>query len=177
MRIGLDIDNTICNTEELYNELADIYMKEKDISLEEFNSNYIEDFYINNIYSIIRDNVLKKDFYDVYSKLSKNNEIIFITARSDTFIPGFDRMTEETLSWLLRNNISYDKYYGSCYKEGKALACLREKVDIMIDDDFNNYLAFKDKGIKTLLFDDKGRHMDILDRVESWKDIERIIND
>ena len=49
MRIGIDIDNTICNTEELFYELANTYMTSKNISVEEFNDKYLDDFYIKNI--------------------------------------------------------------------------------------------------------------------------------
>lgn len=175
MRIGLDIDNTICNTEELFYELANTYMAAKNISIEEFNDKYLEDFYVKNILKIINNNTLKPGFMEVFEKISLDNEIIIITARSDNYIPGFDRMTEATKAWLSSKGIRFDKYYGSCYKEAKAKICVDEKIDLMIDDDFNNYLACKKMNINTLLFDDKKRYLDVTDRVESWEEIEKIV--
>lgn len=175
MRIGIDIDNTICNTEELFLDLANNYMNTKNISVEDFNDKYLEDFYIKNILKIINNNTLKPDFVKMFENIALDNEIIIITARSDGYIPGFDRMGEATKSWLSSNGIRFDKYYGSCYKEGKAKVCVDEKIDLMIDDDFNNYLACKKMNINTLLFDDKKRYLDIADRVESWEEIEKII--
>lgn len=175
MRIGLDIDNTICNTEELFYELANTYMATKNISVEEFNNTHLEDFYVKNILKIINNNTLKPGFMEAFEKISLDNEIIIVTARSDNYIPGFDRMTEATKAWFSSNGIRFDKYYGSCYKEAKAKICVDEKIDLMIDDDFNNYLACKKMNINTLLFDDKKRYLDIADRVESWEEIEKII--
>lgn len=175
MRIGIDIDNTICNTEELFYELANIYMNTNNISVEEFNSKYLNDFYVRNMLKIINNSTLKTGFREVFEKISLDNEIIIITARSDSYISGFDRMTEATKAWLSSNGIRFDKYYGSCYKEGKAKTCALEKIDLMIDDDFNNYLACKKMNINTLLFDDKKRYLDVADRVESWEEIEKII--
>ncbi len=175
MRIGLDIDNTICNTEEKLYELANIYMNTKNISVEEFNSKYLNDFYVKNMLKIINNSTLKTGFREVFEKISLNNEIIIITARSDNYIPGFNRMTEATKAWLLSNSIRFDKYYGSCYKDSKANICLEEKIDLMIDDDINNYLSCKDANINTLLFDDKNRHLEVEKRVSSWSEIEKII--
>ena len=175
MRIGIDIDNTICNTEELFYELANTYMTSKNISVEEFNDKYLDDFYIKNILKIINNNTLKPGFREVFEKISLDNEIIIVTARSDSYISGFNRMAEATKAWLLSNGIRFDKYYGSCYKEGKAKVCVDEKIDLMIDDDFNNYLACKKMNINTLLFDDKKRYLDVASRVESWEEIEKII--
>ncbi len=177
MRIGIDIDNTICNTEELFWDLANTYINEKNISVEEFNDKYLGDFYIKNILKIINNNTLKPDFREVFEKISLDNEIIIVTARSDSYISGFDRMTEATKAWLSSNGIRFDKYYGACYKEGKAKICTIEKIDLMIDDDFNNYLACKKMNINTLLFDDKKRYLDVEFRVESWEEIEKIILD
>ncbi len=175
MRIGIDIDNTICNTEEKFYELANIYMNNKNISIDEFNNKYLNDFYVKNMLEIINKSTLKPGFREVFEKIFLDNEIIIITARSDSYISGFDRMTEATKAWLSSNGIRYDEYYGSCYKADKAKVCTIEKIDLMIDDDFNNYLECKKLNINTLLFDDKKRYLDVIDRVESWEEIEKII--
>ena len=116
MRIGIDIDNPLCNTVQLLYELANTYMTSKNILVEEFNDKYLDDFYIKNILKIINNNTLKPGFREVFEKISLDNEIIIVTARSDSYISGFNRMAEATKAWLLSNGIRFDKYYGSCYK-------------------------------------------------------------
>ena len=107
--------------------------------------------------------------------LKINNEIIIVTARNEKLSRSFQNMRKATLEWLEKNNIYYDKYYDDAYKEGKVRVCKKEGIDIIIDDDINNYLAFKDSGIKTLLFDDKGKYLDIVDRVGSWREVEEVL--
>ena len=84
-------------------------------------------------------------------------------------------MRQATKDWLAKNNIYYDKYFDDAYIEGKVKVCKDEAIDIIIDDDINNYIAFKENGIKTLLFDDRGKYLDVVDRVGSWKEVEDIL--
>lgn len=177
MRIGIDIDNTMCGTDEIIDTKIEEYIKEKKMTREEFfsDSKYMEDFYAVKIESIVREDPLKDDFLDVLNKLKVYNEIIIVTARTEDFVKSFKHMREATKEWLEKNNIYYDKYFDSVYKEGKVKVCKDEGIDIIIDDDINNYLAFKEHGIRTLLFDDKKKYLDIVDRVGSWKEVEEIL--
>lgn len=177
MRIGIDIDNTMCGTDEIINIKIEEYIKEKEMTSKEFfsDSKYMDDFYAVKIEGIIREDSLKDDFLDVLNRLRVNNEIIVVTARTEDFVKSFKGMREATKEWLKENNIYYDKYFDSVYKEGKVKVCKDEKIDVIIDDDINNYLAFKEHGVNTLLFDDKGKYLDIVDRVGSWREVEEIL--
>lgn len=173
MRIGIDIDNTICSTDEIIDIKMEEYIKEKKMSREEFfsdNAN-IEKFYEEKIIEVISEDPIKPYFLEVLKKLKDNNEIIIVTARNETFVKTSQSMRKATKDWLAKNNIYYDKYFDDAYIEGKVKVCKDEAIDIIIDDDINNYLAFKDNGIKTLLFDDKGKYLDIVDRVGSWEEV------
>lgn len=177
MRIGIDIDNTICSTDELLDKKIDDYIKEKGMSQKEFFSDikYMSDFYEEKLLEVVFEDQVKDGFLDVLNKLKINNEIIIVTARNEKLSKSFQNMRKATLEWLEKNNIYYDKYYDDAYKEGKVRVCKKEGIDIIIDDDINNYLAFKDSGIKTLLFDDKGKYLDIVDRVGSWREVEEVL--
>lgn len=177
MKIGIDIDNTICSTDELLDKKIDDYIKEKGMSQKEFFSDikYMSDFYEEKLLEVVFEDQVKDGFLDVLNKLKINNEIIIVTARNEKLSRSFQNMRKATLEWLEKNNIYYDKYYDDAYKEGKVRVCKKEGIDIIIDDDINNYLAFKDSGIKTLLFDDKGKYLDIVDRVGSWREVEDIL--
>lgn len=177
MKIGIDIDNTICSTDELLDKKIDDYIKEKGMSQEEFFSDikYMSDFYEEKLLEVVFEDQVKDGFLDVLNKLKINNEIIIVTARNEKLSRSFQNMRKATLEWLEKNNIYYDKYYDDAYKEGKVRVCKKEGIDIIIDDDINNYLAFKDSGIKTLLFDDKGKYLDIVDRVGSWREVEEVL--
>lgn len=177
MKIGIDIDNTICSTDELLDQKIDDYIKEKGMSQKEFFSDikYMSDFYEEKLLEVVFEDQVKDGFLDVLNKLKINNEIIIVTARNEKLSKSFQNMRKATLEWLEKNNIYYDKYYDDAYKEGKVRVCKKEGIDIIIDDDINNYLAFKDSGIKTLLFDDKGKYLDIVDRVGSWREVEEVL--
>lgn len=177
MKIGIDIDNTICSTDEVIDIKIKEYIKEHGMSQEEFfgDSSNMDKFYKEKILEVIAEDPIKPYFLEVLKKLKDNNEIIIVTARNETFVKTSQSMRKATMDWLAKNNIYYDKYFDDAYKEGKVKVCKDENIDIIIDDDINNYLAFKDNGIKTLLFDDKGKYLDIVDRVGSWKEVEDIL--
>lgn len=177
MKIGIDIDNTICSTDEVIDIKIKEYIKEHGMSQEEFfgDSSNMDKFYKEKILEVIAEDPVKDDFLRVLNKLKVNNEIIIVTARNETFVKTSQSMRKATKDWLAKNNIYYDKYFDDVYKEGKVKVCKDENIDIIIDDDINNYIAFKENGIKTLLFDDRGKYLDVVDRVGSWKEVEDIL--
>lgn len=177
MKIGIDIDNTICSTDEVIDIKIKEYIKEHGMSQEEFfgDSSNMDKFYKEKILEVIAEDPVKDDFLRVLNKLKVNNEIIIVTARNETFVKTSQSMRKATMDWLAKNNIYYDKYFDDAYIEGKVKVCKDEAIDIIIDDDINNYIAFKENGIKTLLFDDRGKYLDVVDRVGSWKEVEDIL--
>ena len=173
MKIGIDIDNTICSTDEVIDIKIKEYIKDHGMSQEEFfcDSSNMDRFYKEKILEVIAEDPIKPYFLEVLEKLKDNNEIIIVTARNETFVKTSQSMRKATMEWLAKNNIYYDKYFDDAYKEGKVKVCKDENIDIIIDDDINNYLAFKEHGVNTLLFDDKCKYLDIVDRVGSWEEV------
>ena len=110
MKIGIDIDNTICSTDEVIDIKIKEYIKEHGMSQEEFfgDSSNMDKFYKEKILEVIAEDPVKDDFLRVLNKLKVNNEIIIVTARNETFVKTSQSMRKATKDWLAKNNIYYD---------------------------------------------------------------------
>lgn len=174
MRIGIDIDDTICNTSEIVHEKLDEYSKTINFdSIEIMNDGLLRrqffDLYLDNIYEDVE---IKSGVKDIINRLhSKGNEIYLITARTN----GIYNVEEITIKWLNKNGIIYDKLIMGCYGEIKAKACKDNHIDIMIDDDSYNYKMIRLENINCLLFDDRARYELKDNYVTTWTQIEKYI--
>ena len=176
MRIGIDLDNTVCNTHEEVNKYREKYAKDNNIDISEIKSNndYHEDFFSKYMIEILSNATIKDNLSEVIKRLKdKGNEIYIITARSNNYISKRIDTLKPTKKWLKKNNIKYDKLIVNVNHEGKALACLKNKVDIMVDDDIINYEEITKVGVKCILFDDLNRYD--LNKVTNWLDLEKEI--
>ena len=155
MRIGIDIDDTICSTFDFilpycckyygidYNEA-----KEKGYSLEYLINNYgYYDFAKKYYGKIIPYVPLKKDVVKYLNKIKKRgHQIIFITARSNR---GYDNPYQLTYDYLVKNNVPFDELITDVLEKDKA--CVDESIDIYLDNDINNCRKTKAIGINTYL--------------------------
>ena len=86
MRIGIDIDDTICRTTEKVNEYMDLYAKDENIDpLMIMNYEDVKDMffeaYLEKIYTSV---VVKRNAKDVLRRLrKKGNKLFIITARNN----------------------------------------------------------------------------------------------
>ena len=178
MRIGIDLDDTICRTTEMVHKKLEEYSKEKNLEIldimndevlkQKFFDKYMEDIYKN---AEVKRNVGK-----VLKRLrSKGNELYIITARSDDFAKMKKKVYDITKDWLDKNDIVVDGIIVSAYGDEKGLICRKNKIDLMIDDDPYNYKKVASKGIKCLLFDDRGKYDMRKDYVTTWLEIEKYI--
>jgi len=182
MRIGVDIDDTICSSLEnmlpyicrYYNLNYDEQIK-NGYPYEVYHSlpNYYE--FAMKHYELIMPNAKLKDKADIYiNKLKElGHEIIFITARSSL---GFNDPYELSSQYLKKHNIPYDKLIVYATEKGKI--CREEDIDLFIDDSLKNCASVEKENIKVWLFDNyfnkKDNHFD---RVNSWEEIyNRILN-
>lgn len=155
MRIGIDIDDTICSTFDFvlpycckyygidYNEA-----KEKGYSLEYLINNYgYYDFAKKYYGKIIPYVPLKKDVVKYLNKIKRRgHQIIFITARSNR---GYDNPYQLTYDYLIKNNIPFDELITDALEKEKA--CVDESIDVYLDNDINNCIKTKNIGINTYL--------------------------
>lgn len=173
MKIGIDIDNTICNTDELIDEYQNIFIKEENISKEYLwnDNDYKVSFLTKYLERIYKEATLKKDVKEVINRLSKDNQIYLITARSSAFIDDIESLIYK---YFDKHQIHIDKII--IHAKDKVDACLDNHIDIMIEDSLYNYNKLLENKINTILFDDKCKNINIKDRVTSWIEIEKIIN-
>lgn len=173
MRIGMDLDDTVCKTSESLNKLARKYAVEEGIEMADIfmrvseRKKFLKKYFV----QVIKEAELKDGFKEVYENFLKKHDLYIITARSDEFMPHSTKVDYVTLEWLEENDIHFKGYHSDSYKEEKARICEEYKIDVMIDDDFANYEVFKKYGIKTILFDDKNMYPEVKDRVTSWEEL------
>ncbi len=178
MRIGIDLDDTICQTTEIVRNRLERYAKEENLNpLDIINDDTLKysffSIYLEDIYSNVE---VKKNAESVLKRLrTKRNEIFVVTARRSDYVPSVTDVIKITEKWLADKNIEVDGIITSAYGETKADVCKRYNIDIMIDDDPYNYKKIISSGTKCLLFDDKERY-DLKDNyVTSWLEIEKYI--
>lgn len=179
MRIGIDIDDTICDTWEYS---LPFFSKYFGINLAELKERIRDRYdilgftheaylrFLSDCYKeFINDVPLKEGAKEVINKLKENgNEIIFITARSNrTFKDAYTI----SYNYLQKNGICFDKLYisGGTKKE----FCEKENIDIFIDDSIRNCLCVKELGIDVLCFNPL--HECDIYKVNNWDEVENYI--
>lgn len=178
MRIGVDLDDTICRTTEIVQDRLEKYAKSEnlnplDIMNDEvlhksFFSIYLEDIYTNA--------EVKRDVVKVLKRIkNRGNEIYIVTARRNDYVPTVKDVITITKEWLEKNEIEADGIIVSAYGETKADVCKRYNIDLMIDDDPYNYKMIISNGKKCLLFDDRERYNLKDNYITNWLDIEKYI--
>ena len=178
MRIGIDLDDTICSTTEMVHKYLDIYSEKTHFNpLDIMNNENLKEAFLDECIGKIYDEVeIKQDAKKVLKRLkSKGNEIYIITARNDTITKDGKTILEITKEWLKKNRISVNGIVLSCYGDKKAIICKEHLINLMIEDDPYNYKKISTMGVKCLLFDDRERYNLKEDYVTSWIDIEKYI--
>lgn len=185
MRIGIDIDNVITNSNEYLIEKAREYNKDNNINVIEkqepdsikdmfswteeiyrnFNKKYVKSM---NTYVKVKEGVI-----ETLKKLKSNgNEIILITRRSEQHYIGCVNITKK---WINENKIIYDKLITDVFDKGQK--CLEEKIDIMIDDEIFNCDSVNKKGIEVLLYDSIfNKKNNDYQRIYDWNQLYQVLN-
>ena len=178
MRIGIDLDDTLCNTSETVQKYLKTYasttkfskldiMNEKDLTKEFFNS------CLEKIYNEVE---LKPYAKEVIQRLREKRHTFYaITARSNTFVPSIKNVEEITQKWLEKQNIKVEKIITASYGEKKAEVCQEYQIDIMVDDDPYNIKAMHAFKINCILYDDKERFTSRENYATNWLEVEKII--
>lgn len=182
MRIGIDIDDTICySIENMLPYICKFYNldyeieKNKYLSYEAYHGlpNYYE--FAEKTYEKVMPNAKLKEKADYYINcLSRlGHEIIFITARSNY---GFGDPYKLSKEYLEKYNIHYDKLIVGALEKGKV--CKEENIDIFIDDNVKNCYNVELVGVSALLFDNPfNRNDEHFVRAKNWEDVyNKIVN-
>ena len=189
MKIGIDLDGVVIDSEttfRTYEEIFDIdYLKGNNLldrKEPKFQSRYNwtkeqeKEFVERYFMKVSKQSNLMSGFIAVYDLLkNQGHEFIVITARG-----GFiEKMKDDAIRLLEENNIKFDKYYWKI--NNKIEICQKEKVDIMIDDDWRIIKKLADNKIKTLYFRDtnlmKLEESKYIKEVNNWGDVYRAIKE
>ena len=178
MRIGVDMDDTICRTTEIVHDRLETYSEELGINPldimndEELKQNFFA-IYGEDIYENVE---IKRNVAAVLKRIrNKGNEIYLITSREDNFETSKVDAYEITKKWLEKHDIEVDAIITSVYGETRAETCKKYNIDLMIDDDPYNYKKIISIGKKCLLFDDREKYALKEDYVTNWLDVEKYI--
>jgi len=185
MRIGIDIDGVIVDSNKFVLDHAIKFCYENNIKYE-INDNEYDEY---KRMGITYEQMMKvwnkyMEYYatknpprlyavEVIEKLSMNNEIYIITARDDEGLPKekYGEMQEMVKKWLSAYNIKYDKLIFS--KGSKLQYCIENGIEIMVEDSPRNIRDISSK-IPVLCFDNSyNREIkgDNITRVYSWYDV------
>ena len=184
MNIGIDIDNVISNFDE---ELLKEYIKHdkelRNSGIINQNAKYIRNdmfdwseeedniFYKENIEKIAKNLKVIEGAKEYIDKLKKDGHNIYIiTGRDNGEYSDPYNMTKE---WLQENNIYYDKLiFTDAYdKSQKSKECIKNNVEIMIDDSVSICKNCVESGITTLIMDKPYNREENITRVKNWKEI------
>ena len=189
MKIGIDLDGVVIDSEttfRTYEEIFDINTlkgnnlvdreEPKFQSRYNWTENQEKEFIKKYFMKISKESNLMSGFLGVYDLLRKQtkHEFIVITARGGLV----KEMKDDALRVINENNIEFDKYYWNC--QNKLDICKKEKIDIMIDDDWRIIEKLANENIRTLYFRDtnlkKLQENEYIKEVNNWGDIYRYIN-
>lgn len=189
MKIGIDLDGVVIDSEttfRTYEEIFDIdilkgnnLINKKEPKFQaryNWSSNQEKEFIEKYFLKVSRESGLMSGFIVIYELLKKQgHEFVVITARG-----GYVKeMKDDAIRLLEENNIKFDKYYWNV--EDKLEICKKEKVDIMIDDDWNIIKKLAANKIRTLYFRDTNlmilEENKYIKEVNNWGEIYRYIKE
>ena len=186
MVIGIDLDGVIFDSENVFRTYEEIFDIENNLNklvdrtepyfqgrydwTDEQKQAFIKKYFM----QISNESTIMAGFKPVYELLKKEDiKFIVITARGG-FVP---ELKDDAERLLKENNIYFDKFYWK--QSDKLEACIKENVDLMIDDNYRIIEKLSNNGIKTLYFRDVGlkklEENEYIKEVYNWGDVYRII--
>lgn len=187
MVIGIDMDDTICSTNERIIVEADKYDKEvlggtgvKNVKAYEFNDmlgwepEMKGQFFKDRLEYIMGGAEIKDDAKRVINKFyDKGVRIVIISFRKAKYISDPYKLTKD---WLDIEGVKYDKIYVDT--GSKVDECLQEKVTLFIDDKESHCEEVSEAGIDVLLFTNEyNKEENRFTRVNNWNEVEKYIEE
>lgn len=186
MKIGIDIDGVIYDTENAFRYKAELYdlleLHKNGIVNNEFwaqarydwTNEQQEEFKSKYFMDLSQKVNLKTGAKEIIELLKKDaHELVIITARGGQIKEMRDVMEEK----FNKDELNFSKYYWAI--EEKVEVCKREEIDIMIDDNPSICKKMAQNKIKTLYFRDVNRETieenEYLKEVNNWGEIYRYI--
>jgi len=183
VRIGIDIDNVISNFDEMLLETYLIHDKElRNTGIINPNAKYIRtgmfdwsneeelSFYRDNIECIAKKLKVKEKAKEYIDRLHNDGHFIYIITGRDN--GEYSEPYNMTKKWLDENNIYYDNLIltDAYDMHAKSLECLKNDIDIMIDDSVRICSDLITSGITTILMDTPYNRKINIKRVKNWEE-------
>jgi len=162
MRIGLDIDDTICNTNSVLMKYAfkhneehgnkKLIKKDTNDFSEVFgwNPEEVNLFFRTYYLDALKEIEPKENVKEVLGKLREDgHQIIFITIRNDRECGGENEAYRITEEWLRKYEIPYDELHVDIHN--KKEFCEEHNIDVFMDDSVKTVSLVKTLGIKTFI--------------------------
>lgn len=187
MVVGIDIDDTICSTNEKIIFEADKYDKEvlggtgiKDINAYEFTEmmgwpqEMKGQFFADRLEYIMDNALIKPGAVEYINKLhDEGYGIVFISFRKGKYIADPYKLSKD---YLDRHKIKYDKLYVDT--GSKVDECLENNVKLFIDDKESHCEEVSDAGIDVILFTNQYNHAENrFNRKDNWEEIYNYIKE
>ena len=189
MRIGIDIDNVISNFNEMLLETYLMHDKElRNTGIINPNAKYIRtgmfdwsneeelSFYKDNIEGIAKKLKVKEKAKEYIDRLHNDGHLIYIITGRDN--GEYSELYNMTKKWLDENNIYYDNLIlTDAYDiHAKSLECLKNDIDIMIDDSVRICSDLITSGITTILMDTPYNRKINIKRVKNWEEFYEFVS-
>ncbi len=189
MRIGIDIDNVISNFNEMLLETYLMHDKElRNTGIINPNAKYIRtgmfdwsneeelSFYKDNIEGIAKKLKVKEKAKEYIDRLHSDGHLIYIITGRDN--GEYSEPYNMTKKWLDENNIYYDNLIlTDAYDiHAKSLECLKNDIDIMIDDSVRICSDLITSGITTILMDTPYNRKINIKRVKNWEEFYEFVS-
>lgn len=189
MRIGIDIDNVISNFNEMLLETYLIHDKElRNTGIINPNAKYIRtgmfdwsneeelSFYKDNIEGIAKKLKVKEKAKEYIDRLHNDGHLIYIITGRDN--GEYSEPYNMTKKWLDENNIYYDNLIltDAYDMHAKSLECLKNDIDIMIDDSVRICSDLITSGITTILMDTPYNRKINIRRVKNWEEFYEFVS-
>ena len=189
MRIGIDIDNVISNFDEMLLETYLIHDKElRNTGIINPNAKYIRtgmfdwsneeelSFYKDNIECIAKKLNVKEKAKEYIDRLHNDGHLIYIITGRDN--GEYSEPYNMTKKWLDENNIYYDNLIlTDAYDiHAKSLECLKNDIDIMIDDSVRICSDLITSGITSILMDTPYNRKINIKRVKNWEEFYEFVS-
>ena len=189
MRIGIDIDNVISNFNEMLLETYLMHDKElRNTGIINPNAKYIRtgmfdwsneeelSFYKDNIEGIAQKLKVKEKAKEYIDRLHSDGHLIYIITGRDN--GEYSEPYNMTKKWLDENNIYYDNLIlTDAYDiHAKSLECLKNDIDIMIDDSVRICSDLITSGITTILMDTPYNRKINIKRVKNWEEFYEFVS-
>lgn len=193
MNIGIDVDGVLTDLERMCIDFGTKISVEENwpisINLSEYEETktfewteeQAEKFWNKYLVQYVRESSPRKFAPEIIEKLQKEgNKIYIITARNESGMPHeyYGQMQQLTKKWLEDNNIKYEKLIFALNEE-KLIQCMKNKIDIMIEDSPDNIEKISSK-IKVIKFDcqyNKNVYGENIVTAYSWYHIYKIIKE